>query len=697
MKVSATLTICLALLLASVVKLHAIGALYIRPLNSQQSYSLMSIKTFDATVSIQDQIAVTHIDQKFFNKSTSRVESTFIFPLPEGAVITELFYWFNGKRYVASLREKQEAQKAYNDKIRQLIDPALLQSIGDNVFKLNIAPIEPSSEVRFEITYAELLPYEFGEVDYRFLLNTTGLSPDPLDRVSVTVDATTSKTFKSFTCPSHGGTPALGINPESPSHYRITFGDEQFIPDRDLRLTYETRRSGVDMTVQTYVPTPADSFGVESFYALWITPPDSATETDLPSRNIVFTADVSSSMEGKRVAQLKEALGYFLNDLTERDRFNIVLFSTDAVVFQPNLVDATPQAVADARAFVNSIGAVGLTNIDGALNRSLAMDFDTTRSNILIFMTDGYPTWGQMKISEILDSATARNAGRARIFPFGIGEDISTALLNDLGARNGGYTTFIRSDDSIAAVIANYFRRVSLPALSGLKLDYGGLSSSEQYDRQLSDLFWGGQILQFGRYVGGGEHTLTLTGTRAATPFALSTTAQFGTELGGNRAVARLWAKRKIDVLLAQIKTTGEQKELVDAVIDLSIRFGILTPYTAFYVDPTDPDTPTTTDAPNDLLAPLKLTLFANYPNPFVGSTTIRFALPATQATARLAVYDVAGRLVKVLAQGTLSAGLHEIRWDGTDDAGNPAPAGTYLCRLEQGDQQVTQTIIMQR
>lgn len=161
--------------------------------------------------------------------------------------------------------------------------------------------------------------------------------------------------------------------------------------------------------------------------------------------------------------------------------------------------------------------------------------------------------------------------------------------------------------------------------------------------------------------------------------------------------MARLWAKRKIDVLLAQIKTTGEQKELVNAVIDLSIRFGILTPYTAFYVDPTDPDTPTNTDAPDELLAPLKLTLFANHPNPFVRSTTIRFALPATQGNVRLAVYDLTGRLVKVLAEGEFPAGLHEVRWDGTDDAGNPAPSGTYLCRLEQGDQQATQTIIMQR
>src|SRR5687767_12196315 len=148
----------------------ATGALFVRPLNSQATFTTMSIRTYDADVAIQDQIAVTHVDQTFYNASDARVEATYIFPLPDGAVITELIYWFNGKRYVANLRERKEAQQQYNDKVRRLIDPALLQELGDNIFKLNIAPIDPRSEVRFEITYAELLPYDFGFVDYRFPL-----------------------------------------------------------------------------------------------------------------------------------------------------------------------------------------------------------------------------------------------------------------------------------------------------------------------------------------------------------------------------------------------------------------------------------------------------------------------------------------------------------------------------------------------
>lgn len=148
--------------------LFASGALFVRPVRSTGEYEKMSIRTFDATVAINDQVAETHVDQVFFNSMNTTVESTFIFPLPENAVITDLFYWFNGVRYQAEIKIKEEAQQAYDNNISRLIDPALLQEIGDNLFKLNIAPINARSEVRFEITYVEMLPYEFGLVEYEF-------------------------------------------------------------------------------------------------------------------------------------------------------------------------------------------------------------------------------------------------------------------------------------------------------------------------------------------------------------------------------------------------------------------------------------------------------------------------------------------------------------------------------------------------
>jgi len=185
------ISICIALLLACVASAAASGVLFVRPMRSTKTYQSMVIKSYDASVGIQDHIATTHVDQTFTNTMNAQVESTLLFPLPDGAVITEMIYWFNGKRYVANIREKKEAQAAYDANLRKYMDPALLQETGDNVFKLNIAPIEPLSDVRVEITYTEILPYSSGNLTYTHLLRTTGASPQPLQRVSVRVEART--------------------------------------------------------------------------------------------------------------------------------------------------------------------------------------------------------------------------------------------------------------------------------------------------------------------------------------------------------------------------------------------------------------------------------------------------------------------------------------------------------------------------
>jgi len=73
--------------------------------------------------------------------------------------------------------------------------------------------------------------------------------------------------------------------------------------------------------------------------------------------------------------------------------------------------------------------------------------------------------------------------------------------------------------------------------------------------------------------------------------------------------------------------------------------------------------------------------LHGNYPNPFNPKTTFSFELLYPD-DARLAVYDAQGRLVKVLVDGLCAAGRTAVTWDGTDESGEPVPAGVYFYRL---------------
>lgn len=81
---------------------------------------------------------------------------------------------------------------------------------------------------------------------------------------------------------------------------------------------------------------------------------------------------------------------------------------------------------------------------------------------------------------------------------------------------------------------------------------------------------------------------------------------------------------------------------------------------------------------------PTKFILSQNYPNPFNPSTEIRFTLPK-RSEVSLTVFDLLGQTVKVIASGTLDAGEHRIRWDGTDQNAHSVASGIYFYRLLAG------------
>lgn len=79
---------------------------------------------------------------------------------------------------------------------------------------------------------------------------------------------------------------------------------------------------------------------------------------------------------------------------------------------------------------------------------------------------------------------------------------------------------------------------------------------------------------------------------------------------------------------------------------------------------------------------PVALRLYPSQPNPFNPMTTIRFDLPVA-GLVRLAIYDVAGRRVRMLAESNLPAGSHHAIWDGRDGSGRSVASGSYVARLE--------------
>jgi hypothetical protein len=87
-------------------------------------------------------------------------------------------------------------------------------------------------------------------------------------------------------------------------------------------------------------------------------------------------------------------------------------------------------------------------------------------------------------------------------------------------------------------------------------------------------------------------------------------------------------------------------------------------------------------------------TLSSVHPNPFNPETTVDFSLAAS-TDVTIAVFDVRGALVKVLVDGTQTAGDHSVRWTGVDEAGRPAASGIYFVRMIAGSYSEVRKVVM--
>ena len=675
---------CFALVLAVFCSsTFAIGALYARMAGTSGTSSPLWISNYEADVTITDQIAVTHVDETFENDSNIQMEGIFIFPLPDNAIVTELALWINGQRVVGSVMQSDTAQAVYNSVVSKSIDPALLQYLGNNVFKLSVYPIQaagnPMSTRRIEITYAELLPLNAGQVEYTFFMKAVNMSSKPVGTALVTFDLTSQKNIVSITSPTHSA-PELSIAKQSDTHYIGTCGNENTLSETDFKLDYQFQNTAYALNVLTYVPSGMffDTTGDNPYFLLWITPPDSAKPI---KKNITFIADISSSMDGTRIAQLKQSLIAMVDTLAPTDMFNILAFSTAVQNFQPNLVLANTANKTAAIAFVNQLTAMGLTNMQDAFEAAFQSAWDDTSMNGIVFLTDGMPTWPDTNSSAILDSVAVYNKKQVNIFTFGIGDQANSGFLKNLANNNNGIATMIASDDSISSIMINFMHTISYPLIKNITMNYGGLQTSDVLPNTMPNLYAGKQLTLLGRYTKSGQYPITFDGTRGSDSVILTQNLTFPSPAENQPFVPRMWASAKIDWLLNEIAMYGVKPELKNAVIALGIKYSIITPYTSMLVLETNSTLP---HEDKTTMGPKKLAIM-NTPNPFKSLTMIKYSIPKMAAPQKVSIkiYDARGCLIRTLLNDVTMGGNFLIHWDAKNDKACGIPAGMYFAVLQ--------------
>src|SRR5690606_32238980 len=200
--------------------------------------------------------------------------------------------------------------------------------------------------------------------------------------------------------------------------------------------------------------------------------------------------------------------------------------------------------------------------------------------------------------SAILGNVEQAAPPNVRIFTFGVGDDVDTFLLDQLYQGFRGAGTYVRPNERIDEEVSSLYNKISAPVLTNIELDFGDVLAEELYPAApLPDLFAGTQLIVVGRYRDGGPATITLSGEIDGVRQVFSYEVSFPENAGGEVFIPRLWATRKIGALLNAIRLHGENPELVDSIVRLSIRYGIITPYTSFLIEEQDIFTQTGVEA----------------------------------------------------------------------------------------------------
>ena len=431
------------------------GSLEARIPGTNSNYVPLWLKTMDATVAINDQIAITYVNQVFSNTGTSTMEGLYTFTLPPGSVITELALWINGVRTVARVLKTTQAISVYDSTVRKAVDPALLEDSAGNNYKIYIYPIGPAGDSgadrRIDFTYVTPLQSAADTTTYTLPLISSGLSSKIPLRTSVTMTGRWQDTMVNVLTP---GLSANGIAITRPDlkTFTLSYLADSAYTNQPLTVSIAgTHEAVYRVKAETYVPLvdstqPFDSAGDASYFALWLNSPAPGAAK---SREVVFVADISWSIGDSGMSLLRASLLHAVGLLSASDRFNIIAFNTGYTEFMPGLVSATAAAKSGATAYIDSLKVQGITDPIDPMKAAMAMAWSAGANHAVFLLTDGYPTWPiRLQSAAIIDTITACNGAGVPVFGIGIGSLSNQTFLSLLAQSNNGNAVTLGTPDT---------------------------------------------------------------------------------------------------------------------------------------------------------------------------------------------------------------------------------------------------------
>ena len=450
--------------------------------------------------------ALTTVEAYMKNPSSKAREVTFSMVLPDTAFVSNFSLILrDDQEFVAKVEEKKKAADIYQDALKSNSAAGLVQQDVRNVNQILVSVnVEARGKARFRLTYEELLQRQLSKYQHVIHVNLDQVINDlkvqvnineslPVIRIRVpelktdpnSIEMSLSENPFAVVDESIGGDPAkaqITFQPDATAQKKMLENQDskdgvhgQFI------VEYDVDRKDRENDVQVL-----DGYFVHFFS------PESLTT--LP-KHVVFVIDISGSMWGEKMQQTKDAMVTILDDLSDKDHFNILTFSDRVTPWVPQAEKLTeaPHSIThkgtkelrdEALRYVLKLDPQGGTNIHGAMVDALNLVTDVLHAetavpnntkSIIVFLTDGEPTTGITsgpEIQKLIGRANEKLEVPIYGLAFGRGADL--ALIKAISLKSGAFARKIFEGSDAAIQLEDFYRELANPLLNDVKFQYVG-------------------------------------------------------------------------------------------------------------------------------------------------------------------------------------------------------------------------------
>ncbi len=559
---------------------------------------ILPLESTSVEASISGYIATVNVLQKYHNPYSDKIEAVYVFPLPQNAAVTDFVMIVGDRKIRGIIREKEEAQRIYQQAKSQGYRASLLTQERPNIFKQSVANIEPGKRIDISISFFNTLKYENGEYEFVFPTvvgprynppgqsdgigavaggphSSSGQSTDvhylkpnetSSHNISINVDIDAGVSIEKVYSHSH----VINVDKKTSSHAVVTLSPNDRVPDKDFVLRYKT--SGNEVKTAMMVHNGDNG----NYFTLLLQPPEDLKGLPRIPREMVFVLDCSGSMNGKPINKAKEAVRRALRNLNADDTFQIIRFSSNASALGPNPVSATADNVKRGLEYLESLNSSGGTAMIEGIKAALDFPHDNRRLRIVSFMTDGYIG----NEYEIL-AAIHERLGESRIFSFGVGNSVNRYLLERMAVMGRGAVAYVGLDESAGKAVDRFYDVATSPAMANIEIDWGNIKVEDFYPRQIPDLFVGRPIMITGRLKNESSGRIRIKGQVGEEKSYFDISVNPKDNDTKHQGIQSVWARCKL-AELSNLETYNPGNGIKKEIITTSINYNLISRYTAF-------------------------------------------------------------------------------------------------------------------